>query len=208
MPTTHPKTPADRLRWRSAELLPPPKTPPAPPHRPPRTHPPLGAASCRAAREPPSASRARPRQPRRLPPTQPRPNPLPVSAFPRRFKPASGPGRHRANASPAGFFSPEKTKPVSFLICEPPARGTSRRMTAAKSLPAGHFRGAGRPERVVIRTTLLVTAAVGRQRHCPHAQRACTIVASVNIRVGCCATKRTSQRTTAKLRSFAAVSWK
>ena len=133
-----------------------PSRPPTPTARP-RTHPPHGAASCRAAREPPSASRARPRQPRRLPPARPRSNPLPVSAFSRGFEPGNGPGRHRENPSPAGFCSPQKTKPVSFSTCLLPEGGKSRRLYGHKPLMEKHFRADTQTEKRVTRNTFLVT---------------------------------------------------
>jgi len=93
------------------------------------------------------------------PPTHPRPNPLPVTAFLRRFKPGNAPGRHRAKPSPAGFCSPQKTELVSFSLCEPPARGRRRRISAAKSLSDKPLRGAAQPGKSLIRMTLLVTRA-------------------------------------------------
>ncbi len=83
--------------------------------------------------------------------THPRPNPLPVTAFLRRFEPGNGPGRHRANPSPAGFCSPQKRNLVSFFLLMPPARGRPRRISAAKSLSDKPLRGAAQPGKSLIR---------------------------------------------------------
>ena len=107
----HPKTPQIGSADSSAELLPPPKKEPAHPplHRPPADpHPPHGTASCRAAREPPSASRARPRQPRRLPPARPRSKPLPVVAFSRGFRPGNGPRSTSSKRKPGRLLLASK----------------------------------------------------------------------------------------------------
>ena len=87
----------------------------------------------------------------------PRPNPHRVIAFPPRFGPGNHPRPPAPNPTPAGFFARKKRNLVPFSQLPPPKRGVSRRFTARKPTPDGHFRPGADPGKPVSRRTLLVT---------------------------------------------------